>query len=80
MTSEPCYALSGPPAKQIISTRPSLLRYCMGSHGLLVGPGYQELIRYVKKRLSSDWFRLMQFSGNSMQKRFNSVQRSNKPD
>ena len=50
MTSGPCYALCGPPAKQIISIRPSLLSYYRSpSHGPLVGPGYQELIKYMKK-------------------------------
>ena len=38
------------------------------------------LIIHMKKLLSSDWLRYMQFSGNSMLKRVNSVQRSNKPD
>ena len=38
------------------------------------------LVRYMKRFLSSDWLREMQFSGNSVQKRVNSVPRSNKPD
>ena len=38
------------------------------------------LIIYMKKLLSSDWLRYRQFSGNSMQKKVNSVQRINKPD
>ena len=38
------------------------------------------LMIYMKKLLSSDWLRLMQFPGNSMQKKVNSVQRNNKPD
>ena len=38
------------------------------------------LIIHMKKLFSSDWLRKMQFSGNSIQKRVDSVQRSNKPD
>ena len=38
------------------------------------------LIIYMKKLLSFDRLRLMHFSGNSMQKRVNSVQRNKKPD
>ena len=38
------------------------------------------LLRYMKKLPSSDSLKYMQFSGNSVQKRVNSAQRSNKPD
>ena len=34
-----------------------------------------DLIIYVKKLIGSDWLRQIQFSGNSVQKRVNSVQR-----
>ena len=47
---------------------------------LLLITWFITLVRYMKRFLSSDWLREMQFSGNSVQKRVNSVPRSNKPD
>ena len=59
------------------------LKYCKNTlllNILLLITWFITLVRYMKRFLSSDWLREMQFSGISVQKRVNSVPRSNKPD
>ena len=51
------------------------LKHCYRHTSSIAG-----IMRYMKKLLSSDWLRQMQFSSKSAQKSVNSVKKNNKPD
>ena len=51
------------------------IKFLQSDHSILKWCVISDSIIYMKKLLGSDWLRQIQFSGNSVQKRVNSVQR-----